>query len=162
MINELPHGGDTRTASDTQALLEAIGLVLELLEGTLEEDLLTRGEAGKVRSELAAGVRFDHKLNGALLVRRRDGGVRPNDRLVFLVLDLVRTFRGPQKDDAGDLTARNLVFTLLSKAEVVDVGVVVVLFNLLEGERDPSVLDKSADTGSGTLSSGFFSLNTLK
>lgn len=52
---------------------------------------------------------------------------------------MVRTFRGPQKDDAGDLTARNLVFTLLSKAEVVDVGVVVVLFNLLEGERDPSV-----------------------
>lgn len=29
------------------------------------------------------GVRFDHKLNGALLVRRRDGGVRPmaNQRL---------------------------------------------------------------------------------
>lgn len=54
MINELPHGGDTRTASDTKALLEAIRLVLELLEGTLEEDLLTRGEVGKVRSELAA------------------------------------------------------------------------------------------------------------
>lgn len=54
MINELPHGGNTRTTSDTETLLEAVGLVLELLKRTLEEDLLTRGEVAKEWSELAA------------------------------------------------------------------------------------------------------------
>lgn len=94
---------------------------------------------------------------------------------------MLGTLRRPQKDDAGDLTARDLVFTLLSKAEVVDVSVVVVLSNLLEGKGDPSVpdhikesarllvleqkssdpLDERADTGSGTLSSSLFSLSAL-
>lgn len=53
MVDELPHGGDARTTSNAEALLETVGLVLELLEGALEEDLLTRSEIGKVRSEFA-------------------------------------------------------------------------------------------------------------
>lgn len=101
-------------------------------------------------------VFFDEQRHFTLLVGGRDGGVgpvarqrvqmskpkpvdSPDHRLALVVKNLTLSLGSANKDAVRYIATANLVFIALSKRKVVDFGVVVVRFNLCEGEWRPVV-----------------------
>ena len=143
-LNQLPHGGDTRTTGNHADLLKLVGLVRMLGNRALEVHFITGLQALEILRHLALRVVFDEQHKLALVGRRVHGCVGTNDGLSILVLGLLTSATYHKRRCSKD--TRTLVVRQL---EHVKRAVVVVWAHLLELQRTELVTRESYVTRVG-------------